>query len=315
MATKFNLRKPGVSTSANVQHPGQAFSGSAPLVGQNGSLWPATTSVTTGVTGQHNAASSLTGPITAGISTFVAHVGWMSPPVTSSFTISGSITVNLYGSESSMNANATPEMIIYKVAPDGTTTLIDDIELGTELGTTTALITGSHTPGAGVAMNAGDCLAFSLGYNDATATTMASGFTLQCVFDGSAGATGDGFVQFTETFSINSTAPAGTKYYLKSATETGVSVASEDSRQVSAVDPGTGSTVTLTTNPTAGPTAAFRATSSGGGNVTAWYSPALGTQTLTGIIRVNLSTVTQSTGSGAMSRYELVLCNGDGSSP
>src|SRR5262245_21665480 len=165
---KLTLRKNdgSLSLGANALVRGQVYSGTKALVGNNKRIAFTAGAGATSFT-QVISTGTITGPITAGLTTTLPCCGWLTPPVSSSVTISGSITFNFWCSESSMNANATAECIVSKVAPDGTVTQIIDSEFGTEFGTSSAVANWSPTPGAGVTLNVGDCLLINLGWNDA----------------------------------------------------------------------------------------------------------------------------------------------------
>lgn len=126
-------------------------------------------------------------------------LAWYTNPL-NAVTISGSITANLWMSESAIQANATAEGHVFRT--DGTGAFIGslwNLERGTEMGTTRAAQNWSGTP-TSTALNAGDRLAFAVYANDATAVTMASGRTISFGYNGATGAAdGDSFFTFTET--------------------------------------------------------------------------------------------------------------------
>ncbi len=147
--------------------------------------------------------NTVTGP-TAGLRLQGSGVDrlWVSNKINSDITISSTVTFNIWASESNMSANATIECEIIRIQPDGTLTTIVRSERGTELGTTLAANNWTATP-TSTALVAGDRVGVRLYANDATATTMATGFSVNASFGGTTGgADGDSFIQFTETFTL-----------------------------------------------------------------------------------------------------------------
>ena len=151
---------------------------------------------------------------------------WISPPVSADVTISGTITANIWASESAMNANVAINVVIDLVrATDNSIVNIVQSTRTTEVSTssgvnnfTTGMTSGAYTPQT---LNRGDRLRVRIIGTDAG--TMASGFTFNATCGGTtAGASGDTFVTFTETFSFES-APSGTTLYLTDSSPTGVS--------------------------------------------------------------------------------------------
>lgn len=125
-------------------------------------------------------------------------VEWYTNPL-SAVTISGTITFNVWGSESGMNANVGPQVIVERCDGSGSviSTVIDS-EKGTELPTVEAAQNWTGTP-TSTTLSDGDRLRIRLMGNDGGGT-MASGFTfLMRPGGGTPGSTGDTWVQFNET--------------------------------------------------------------------------------------------------------------------
>jgi hypothetical protein len=136
---------------------------------------------------------------------------WFSNPL-DAVTISGTITVNLWMSESNMSANAGAEIAIGRADgagvwianvlgcfPARTTAAGTTSEFGTELPVTTRAAQNWTATPASTTLSAGDLLVFAVRANDAGGT-MASGFTYNCGYSGgTAAADGDTWIQFTET--------------------------------------------------------------------------------------------------------------------
>lgn len=176
---------------------------------------------------------------------------WFTEPL-EAVTISGTITFNIWGNESSMNANAGFQVKVERC--DGSGNVISTIvnsERGTEMSTTDAVNTWTATP-TSTTLAAGDRLKFTVYANDAGGT-MASGFTVNMFYSNNA--TNDiSSVAFTETLAA---APSGltvqavpasmTLSALGNVTEIAASVASlaaSASAEIQAVATGRG-TVTL----------------------------------------------------------------------
>lgn len=106
-------------------------------------------------------------------------VTWISPPFTSSFTISKPMTLMAYGKESNAAANASVYARLAKVAADGAFTWFaatnsDGVEFGTSLGQ----VTRSIMIGSATNFVAGDRLLLEIYLDDAAAVNMAAGYTV-----------------------------------------------------------------------------------------------------------------------------------------
>ncbi len=258
-------------------------------------------------------ASTVTGP-TNGIE--VASGGdpgsFLTPPLAADVTISGAVTGNIWASESNMSANVAINFVVDKVASvDGAITQIVKSANTAEVAVTTRAANNfTATPGAGVACKRGDRLRVRVFGDDAG--TMATGFTFNMGFSGAtAGADGDTYVSFTETFSFEAN-PTGTVVYL---TDT-----ASDANPGSAVEKeawtsrGSGSTNSIT-NTAAGWTAPIQVTNTAGGTVIEWYTKKLAAFTLGGICKFNIRALESSSSADASLKAEVAVTASDGSSP
>jgi hypothetical protein len=128
---------------------------------------------------------------------------WLTSPLAADVTISGSITWNLWASESSMSANVAINGILEVIdGATGTITLIDKTARTTELGTSLAAVNFSETPASGVACKKGDRLRARVFGDDAG--TMASGFTFAFNYNGGLAAdTGGSLLTLTEDLTFD----------------------------------------------------------------------------------------------------------------
>ena len=230
-------------------------------------------------------ANTVNGP-TGGITPFSGtdvHGTWVSPIVTSDFTVSGTITINIWGLESSMSANVAINMAIYKLdCQSGALTLIAKSANVTELGTASAVNNFTVTP-TSTNMQRGDRFVFQIFGDDAG--TMATGFNFRARVNGaSAGADGDTYVQFTETFAwltnaVGHTNMAGTTLYLNDAAASGGINPGAATEKEAWTSQGS-SSQTCVTNVGAGPTSGIQITKTAGGTAVEWYSRPLNAFTL-----------------------------------
>jgi hypothetical protein len=147
-------------------------------------------------------ATSVTGA-TTGLEATVGGIfaEWISDPLDRDTTIAGTITVNVWGSESSMNANAALGCIVERLDSQGArvSTIAQGIAAA-ELGTTAAVQNFTLTP-TSTAMLKGERFRIRVYFDDAPATTMGAGFTLVFRCAGpTAAADGDSYITFTEDF-------------------------------------------------------------------------------------------------------------------
>ncbi len=270
--------------------------------------WGMSTALPTGSAGTNYSVTSVTGA-TAGVeSESSLPQEFYSPPIDADTTISGTITFNLWGAESSMSANAAINCVIERVGPDGTiiSTIIKTTRT-TELGTSTAAANFTGTP-TSTDLVKGDRLRFRIFFDDAG--TMASGFTLTTSLGSVVAADpGDSWVTFTETFGFLTTDPSGTTLYLTNTAGPAVGSANEKEMWTSRG----GSAVTGVTNTASGWTSGIQWTDTAGGTALEWYTKPLTAFTLDGLVKVNLRVHTSSTSSRAAPRVELAVVNEDGS--
>jgi uncharacterized delta-60 repeat protein len=121
---------------------------------------------------------------------------WISPPVSSSVTVAGSITFNICANESAAQANATVSVVLESVDTTGSikSTIIDS-SFVTELGTANAKRTWSATPTSTV-VNKAERLRARVYFDDAG--TMGSGRTATFTFNGTLANVGDSNITLTE---------------------------------------------------------------------------------------------------------------------
>lgn len=134
--------------------------------------------------------------------TWVSFGLWATPPL-AAFTLSGVVTMNLRGLESSTQANVGLGLRVYRWSPEaGIGPQLVQISNATELTTAEVLRTGTGTPPSTV-FNHGDVLVFEPGLI-AAGGTMAGNRTGTLFFDGpTAGASGDSHVTITENVTLH----------------------------------------------------------------------------------------------------------------
>lgn len=156
--------------------------------------------LTTGVT------NSVAGP-TAGVQMTKTAGGsalaWISAPLASAVTISGTVTLNGWALESNGTCNCGVEVRVYKYSGGSEGAAFLTSEKGTELTTSAALQNWTATP-TSTAFAAGDRIVLKWWINDAGGT-MSSGRTVTMDYDGATGGSdGDTYVSFTEAISFSS---------------------------------------------------------------------------------------------------------------
>ena len=148
---------------------------------------------------------------------------WISPPLAADVTIAGTITFNMWGVENNMSANAAINCALYKIdGATGAMTQIIKTARTTELPTTAAAQNFTGTP-TSTACKKGDRIMAVPFIDDAG--TMASGFTATFQYGSNAtpNVTSDSWFEFTETFTFEETAPAGSTIYpTNTASDTGI---------------------------------------------------------------------------------------------
>lgn len=152
--------------------------------------------------------ATVTGP-TNGLETGNPVNEWISPPLAAAVTISGTLTFNICGLESSAMANAGLGVVVQRVDNVGTvvSTIADSVQLS-ELATGNSRRTWTATP-TSTAMAKGDRFRIRVYFDDAGGT-MATGYTLTLTYDGTNAALGDSNVDFAETLTfMYPTSPTG----------------------------------------------------------------------------------------------------------
>jgi hypothetical protein len=142
-----------------------------------------------------------------------AQLLWTSPPV-NAFTMAGAVTLNIWGIESNLAANAGFGVAIDIFDQAGN--FVDEPfglpqgAKGTELPTTVAAQNWSVTPSVSHNVPQGAIIVVSLFFDDVG--TMASGNTVTASYNGgTGGSNGDSFVSFTETITfVSGAAPVNT---------------------------------------------------------------------------------------------------------
>lgn len=238
--------------------------------------------------------------------------------IESDFTISGTMTFNIWGFEANTSANATIRAVAlrYRASDHSFATIIDS-SFGTELGTSRAVRNWTGAP-TSTDMLRGDRILFTISNDDATAVNMGAGFNVQWEYNGHTNAAdGDSWFQFTETFdwmdhSEWEAGLTGTKLYLRD-TDSPVSVGRTE--KVLSSTPGT-SVVSRDKRPsTNGPVAwpGEQTTDADGGTVMEWYTNQLAAFTLSFPTTVHFTAITTIDFDGPALVAELAVCDNDGS--
>jgi hypothetical protein len=235
---------------------------------------------------------------------------WLTSPLAADVTISGSITWNLWASESSMSANVAINGILEVIdGATGTITLIDKTARTTELGTSLAAVNFSETPASGVACKKGDRLRARVFGDDAG--TMASGFTFAFNYNGGLAAdTGGSLLTLTEDLTFLTSEPAGTQIYPTN-TASDVSTASVDREAWTSRGAGVQDDVT---NAAAGPSK-IQTTDTAGGTVVDWFTKPLAAMTLSGLVRCNIRALQSGTTVNSTVACEIAVVDNDGTNP
>lgn len=143
---------------------------------------------------------------------------FLTQPLSADFTLSGTISCNIWGMESNMNNNAAPGVNVQVLRSDGTVVDIGTSAYATELGTASSLHSFTITP-TSTALNKGDRLRVRVFFREATATSMAGGTASLRYASPTASVDGDTWVEFTENLTFQTlTTPAGTKLYPRNTT-------------------------------------------------------------------------------------------------
>lgn len=254
-----------------------------------------------------NVFNTVTGP-TSGVDGNSTQMVWALDPLAADVTISGTITFNIWGFESSMNANAGFQVTIYRRQPDGTTTTIVDSERGTEMNTTTSAVNNWTASPTSTACTIGDIILIRVRINDAGGT-MASGFTATLRAGGNtAAADGDTYVTFNENLTFLTTEPAGTVVRLLD-DASDLAGAGQKKMWTDAA----GGVVSNVTNTVTLPSEA-QVTASAGGQALEWFTPKLQAVTLDDLIKVEMFGQESSNSANISWRAKLYKTASDGTS-
>lgn len=241
---------------------------------------------------------------------------FLSPPVDQDFTISGGIEYNIWGLESSMNANCAPAVIVERVGSDGVVVSVIHDSRGVwapaEWGTSAAVRQASGFTPTSTDMKKGDRIRVRVLADDNSGTgNMGSGFTASLRYNGpTAGADGDSFVRFTENFGFIVTgSEAGSQLFLTDVAGPAIGANVEKEMWTSRGD-GVNSVVR---NTAAGWTTPLQWTDSAGGTPVEWYSRQLAAFTLSNSVGYNVRVAESNAAANAGVGLELAVCDADGS--
>lgn len=254
--------------------------------------------------------STTTGPVTQRTATTVS--GFVSRPIAADVAISANVAFSIWGSENNADANCGAQVLVFVIAPDGSTTLWIDSQFGTEFGTSAAQQIWNVAP-TGRTLKRGERLAVVLAIADAGGT-MLTGRTVTYRWNGSNANTGDSKITFDETITFvdDTVAPSGTKFYLR---DTASSIVPHTPRIVTKVLSRTaGSTDVKASNAQLlGPIRTPGLPWAKRGRILHWYTEPLAAFTLGGLCFVDFDA--DGNGLGSVHRAELHLVNRDGSDP
>ncbi len=133
---------------------------------------------------------------------------WISDPLSSGVTISGTITPNLWGLESAAQCNcgARYEVLRWSVATGGISSSLGISSDGgvTEWGTSAAVRTSPTLTPTSTTFNAGDRIVIVIYNDDGNGVTEANGRNWTLDYDAGTGVDGDTYLSFTESLSFSS---------------------------------------------------------------------------------------------------------------
>ena len=263
-----------------------------------------------GPTTTNLSASTVTGP-TPGVESKGAGASrmWVSPPINQDITISGSITINIWASESSMSANVAINARIMRLQSDGTVTEIAKSTNTTELGTSQSANNFTVTP-TSTAFNRGDRIGVFLFGDDSSGANMATGFTFNISYNGAtASADGDTYITFTETFDFDGANNTTILVLKDTAASGGINPGSATEKEAWT---GAGASNTNSvTNTAAGPTSPIQLTATAGGSQIEWYTRPLQAVTLSGAVYCDLRMLASVAGTATV-RMEIARVDNDG---
>lgn len=132
---------------------------------------------------------------------------WISDPLSSGVTVSGTITPNLWGLESAAQCNcgARYEVLRWSVATGGIASSLGISSDGgvTEWGTSAAVRTSPTLTPTSTTFDAGDRIVIVLYNDDGNGVTEANGRNWTLDYDAGTGADGDSYLSFTESLSFS----------------------------------------------------------------------------------------------------------------
>ena len=277
-------------------------------------------STSPGAAAVNNYVDTVTGPtsgLEVGISSFFytdpSPFEFISEPLSADFTISGTVTFNIWGLESAMTNNAGFRVIVERL--DSQLNIASTIVAstrGTELGTVNAVNNWTATP-TSTNMLRGDRLRIRVIAIDTGGTMAAASQGVTMSSDGpTTAAAGDTYVQFNENLTFETTDPSGTQLFLTT-TSAGIDPGSAIENEAW-TSRGSGSTNSVT-NTRTGYAAATQVTASAGGTSLEWYTKQLNSFTLGGKTKCNIRASESNIAANSSIGVEIAICNSDGSSP
>lgn len=131
-----------------------------------------------------------------------APLSWATRPLSAAVTISGTVTVNVWGVESTVAANAGVRFKLFRLQPNGTKTLFGTLDRGVELTNAMTAQNYTGTPSS-QAFAIGDRIVMEPYITNVG--VMAGALTCSMRYArGSPGISGDSYITFTETIAVSS---------------------------------------------------------------------------------------------------------------
>lgn len=236
---------------------------------------------------------------------------WISELLDADVTISGAVTGNIWAAETNMSANVAINFVVDVI--DGATGAITQIVKSariTELGTARAVNNFTATPGAGVACKRGDRLRVRIFGDDAG--TMATGFFFDASYNGSsAGADGDTYITFTETFAFDTSTPSASQLFL-TAVVSPVSVGTDEREAWTSRG---GASANAVTDTVSGWTSPVQITVASAQSVIEWYTKQLQAFTLAGKCRFSIRAKQSDVSANVSLMAEIAVVDSNGANP
>lgn len=256
-------------------------------------------------------ASNTTGIEFPGTTADTVPCAWISAPLDQNITISGTITFNLWMGENTTSVNAGAMCVIERIGSTGAiVSTIANSAKGVELPKTSSIAAQNWTVTAtSTNMLKGDRLRIRvLEKNVGTMGTDATGCTF--TFSGTTGAaSGDSYVQFTETFGFLTTDPSTTRLWTSArASQVDPGGASADSRELWTSG---GGNTTGTLNSVNGWTAPIQMLGSGSVNLE-WFSRMLFAFTLAAPVLIDVRGSENNSAGNAAFGADLSITDPDG---